>query len=83
MDKINTLWFKEVPSKDHDKRRELVLAAPNILEALASVLLAEIAELGKTSTSDYDVPNWALKEADRKGQIRSLQKVLDLTKRTA
>ncbi len=76
-------WFADLNPKDSEarkRREELIQNGSAILSALAAILAAEIIELSKPASADYDNPNWALKEADRQGQCRALRKVQELTK---
>lgn len=80
---INSGWLRDVQTPDaRQKRAELVLNSIGVLDLLAAIVTAEIAVAQKTSTNDYDNPNWALKEADRHGQVKALRTVLALTQRT-
>lgn len=78
---INTRWLHGVTTPEaKEKVKLLVTNGAPVLELLGTILVSEIEALSKTSTEDYDKPNWALREADRKGQIRFAQKMLELTK---
>jgi hypothetical protein len=80
---VNTRWLHGATTPEaKEKVRLLVMNGAPILELLGTILVSEIEELSKTSSEDYDNPNWALREADRKGQIRFARKMLELTKRT-
>ena len=82
---INALWFRNVKQGDAEakqRRAELVLGSAAIFNELEAIVATEIEALEKTSSRDYDNPNWALKEADRKGQVAFARKMLELTKRT-
>lgn len=79
---LNSLWFAGVKNEDRQQRADLVLSAHTVLDLIEGIVSSQIAELEKTSTNDYDLPNWALKQADRQGQIRSFKKMLELCKRT-
>ncbi len=83
MSEISSKWFVDVNARDPEakrRREDLIKAGGAVLSALATVIAAEIIELSKTASESYDTPNWALKEADRQGQLRALRKVQELTK---
>lgn len=81
-DHINTAWLANVKSADRQKTIDMVNNASPVLDLLQVIVTKEIASLDQTSSSDYDNPSWALKEADRRGQLRFAQKMLTILKRT-
>lgn len=68
--------------KDRTKLSELefiALAKNNlVLEALAQYLKDEIAQKGKSATTDYEKASWPYYQADRNGEVRALKSILDL-----
>jgi len=79
---LNSVWFHGVKNEDRQRRADLVLSGHSVLDLLEAIVASKIAELDQTSTHDYDNPNWAFKEADRQGQVRSYRTMLQYLKRT-
>lgn len=81
---INSAWLKGVGNDQaaRQRRADLVLSGHAVLDELEKILISEIVALEKTSLEAYDKPNWAFREADRQGQLRSFRKTLDILKRT-
>lgn len=74
---MKAVWFKECKTKeDKDSVRQTILSNQESLLRLESILESLLKE---TSTStDYDSPSWAYKQADRIGYNRALNQVLDI-----
>lgn len=73
---ISSKWFIDNP--DREKRIEHVRHSRELLGIMAQIARNEISSLESTPFEDYSVPGWELREADRKGQIRSWRHVLSL-----
>lgn len=81
---FNGKWLQDLDQKDAEGREARALLVYNsvaILDALGGIAQRELDSLERTPFSDYDTPNWALKEADRKGQIRAYRNILFMTQR--
>lgn len=78
---LNSVWFHGVKNEDRQKRADLVLSGHSVLDLLEGIVSSKIAELDQTSVHSYDNPNWAYKEADRQGQLRSYRTMLEILKR--
>jgi hypothetical protein len=81
---LNSAWFRDLSNRVDEKQRrqEMLQNASPVLDLLAKIILEEVKAVEKTSLDDYDIPNWALKEADRHGQVRFARKMLEILKRT-
>ena len=79
MDKkgILTVWFKGLEEKDKTKLEDLLRHNTFLLSRLLSVLdeWEKEIENRETSTSDYDSPSWAYKQAHYNGQKSTLSKI--------
>jgi hypothetical protein len=74
---MKAVWFKECKTKeDKDSVRQTILSNRESLLRLESILESLLKET-PTST-DYDSPSWAYKQADRIGYNRALNQVLDI-----
>lgn len=74
---MKAVWFKECKTKeDKDSVRQTILSNQESLLRLESILESLLKET-PTST-DYDSPSWAYKQADRIGYNRALNQVLDI-----
>jgi hypothetical protein len=74
---MKAVWFKECKTKeDKDSVRQTILSNQASLLRLESILESLLKET-PTST-DYDSPSWAYKQADRIGYNRALNQVLDI-----
>jgi hypothetical protein len=74
-----TKWFIKAKDEEHKKevRAQLVAAAP-ALKLLRTILLDDMNNKEYNQRKpDYD-SNWALKQADTIGSIRTLREVIDL-----
>lgn len=78
---LNSVWFHGVKNEDRQQRADLVLSGHSVLDLLEVIVASKIAELDQTSAHNYDNPNWAYKEADRQGQMRSYRTMLEILKR--
>jgi hypothetical protein len=79
---LNSVWFHGVKNEDRQRRADLVLSGHIVLDLLEVIVTSKLAELEQTSLKDYETPNWAFKEADRHGQVRSYKQMLEILKRT-
>jgi len=70
-------WFKQCKTKeDKEKVRQLIMSNRESLLRLESILESLLKET--PSSTDYDSPSWAYKQADRIGYNRALNQVLDI-----
>lgn len=78
---LNSKWFKGSETPDEKKQLEITVRnARHVLDLLSQIIEQHIQELDKSKYSDYDLPNYSLKRADRDGQVRALENLLKLTK---
>lgn len=76
---MNSLWFKDCKSTlEKDKRKQTLFSIDNILGLLRTELEKKLTSLQRCSIQDYNNQNWALLEADRQGQYRVLQEVIQI-----
>jgi hypothetical protein len=69
-------WLQgAVDEKEIQKRKDLVGNSRELLTLLNKVIQEEIIRLSSTSFEDYNDAGWPYREADRKGQIRSLKNI--------
>lgn len=80
---IHNKWLQDVPQKDPEavqRRVDLVTGSHALLGILTKIIEREVESLNRSAVEGYDNPNWALKEADRRGSIRAYQHLLEMTK---
>ena len=78
---MNLKWFKQYKSKEEKERfKQLALSQREVFDVLRSILEDELKESYKSSYNKdhYFMPAWAEYQADKKGEQRTLQKVIDL-----
>jgi hypothetical protein len=57
---MNSVWFKNVPKSEKERRRGEVLAHRNAFDDLKEVL--EQNYFKKECVRDYDIPNWEYRQ---------------------
>lgn len=74
---VSPNWLQGADSpEERNRRSDLVRHSEATLNLLAAVARVELDKLGTAPFADYDSPNWAFKEADRKGQVRVWRNIL-------
>lgn len=53
----------------------MVLGSKKVLDRLKEIVYNRINGLNKSSDKDFESPNWALKEAFKKGQLSILDEI--------
>lgn len=78
---MNLKWFKHL-KKEGDKARfkSLALSQREIFDVLRNILVEELEASQKDSynKTHYLMPAWSEYQADKRGEQRTLQKVIDL-----
>lgn len=78
---MNKQWYKKANTeKDKEEIKAQLVGAAPALQLLRVLLLdmKEAKEYNHRKQAEYDSPNWALKQADYIGSIRTLIEVIDL-----
>ena len=78
---MNNKWFKKYKSKQEKERfKKLCLSQIEVFQVLRSILEDELETSRKDSynKSHYLLPCWKEYQADKRGEQRTLQKVIDL-----
>lgn len=76
---ISTEWLAGIP--DQEEREQFEKAWRNstyVLDRLKAILERKMAGLDIDKPDDYDNPSWAVKRADRNGELRALTEILRL-----
>lgn len=81
-------WFEGLKQDDVEgrrKREQSVRSSADTLNILQRVLDKEIYRLSEVppKLEDYENPSWALLQADRAGQLRSIRNIRKLTELSA
>jgi uncharacterized membrane protein YccC len=72
-----TRWVSNLEGETRRNFEGLLENNNKVLDRLVEICYNMINEL-EAMSSDFDTPNWALRQADLVGQRRSLQKVIQL-----
>ena len=78
---MNLKWFKHLKSKQEKERfKQLALSQREVFDVLRDILEEELRASQKDSYNrdHYFMPAWSEYQADKKGEQRTLQKVIDL-----
>jgi hypothetical protein len=75
---LSIQWFQDLPKHDQEKFKETVLNSKIVLDKVAKVCYNKIIELDNVTTSDYDSPSWACKQAHLNGKREALKEILQL-----
>jgi hypothetical protein len=71
-------WFSNLPKQDQQERKNLVLNSEKILDILHQMVYNMSIVESRTSSSDYDSPNWAYRQAHQNGKLEAYTEVLNL-----
>jgi hypothetical protein len=73
-------WTKGLDDKSKARMEETVRSSTTVLARLLDILDAREAELSRAETviTDYDTPNWSVRQAHRNGERAQLRKLKDL-----
>lgn len=78
---LSAKWYDAQMTPEQKRQRELsIRSATFTLDLLSAVIEQQIEELQQPKFSDYTLPGWDYREADRHGQIRALRDILKMTK---
>jgi len=77
---MNIKWFKNKNKEEKEKFKRLALSQLEVFQTLREILEDELRASQKDSysKSHYLLPCWKEYQADKKGEQRTLQKVIDL-----
>ena len=80
---LNVKWFhaanaSNMPQEDKEKLEKSIRASKNTLDLLLKILVEEKKNLLKNPSSEYDKASWAYYQADVNGQVRQLDKLINL-----
>lgn len=79
--RFNSKWTKHLPNEsDKETLRKTILGSRIALDRLKELLSEELASLEnqEASSTDYDSPSWAYKQAHRNGERAFAKKVFEL-----
>ena len=71
-------WFSSLPKAEQEEFKKLVLGSQKVLDKLSEICYNTIKNGESPSTSDYDSPSWAFKQADRNGYMRAYREIISL-----
>lgn len=76
---MKTAWIQSfTDEKDRLLFAEKLRAAHPVIDKLKELCYKRVEELRTTSPKDYSIPNWPYLRADRDGQIRAYEDLIDL-----
>jgi len=78
---MKTIWTSGLKTEDQRKDIERAFQASGLLrERLALICKDKVASniSMRTSSSDYESPNWALKQADSVGYARAYNEIISI-----
>lgn len=79
--KVKQAWFGKKSSDQHKKElRAALIRSSDVLERLSELLSERMmaSHEAQRAKTNYDDPNWAVKQADFIGQQRTYKEILDL-----
>lgn len=76
---MKTIWFQDIKDKeDQEQFKKSVLGSKIVLDKLIQIVYTK-AKIGEGSTStDYESPSWAYRQADKIGYQRALKEIIDI-----
>ena len=77
-DKITTEWIAGLTQEQQAEMRRLWKLSNPLLDRLNVVLQKRLTDLREISGQSYDRPGWAYWRADRDGQIRAIESILEI-----
>lgn len=72
---MQTRWFQDLPPKEQDDFKKLVLGSYKVLDKLKQIVYTMSME---SKSVDYDSPSWAFRQADTIGYNRAISDLLKL-----
>lgn len=75
--KYSGRWTAGLSDEEKVKFEELLGVNNKVLDRLSEICYNMVKD-SETSQSDYDCPNWALKQADKTGYRRALKEIASL-----
>lgn len=81
---LSAKWFSRFHGTEDEKKdlEQLIRNSTIILDILTRVLETDLRNEEANRTADYQDPNWAYRQADRNGVVRTLKNLLSMTKLT-
>lgn len=79
--RFNSKWTKHLPNEaDREQLKKTILGSRTALDRLKQLLSEELDSLEnqELSSTDYDSPSWAFKQAHRNGERTFAKKVFEL-----
>ena len=78
MNKITTEWLAGLTQEQQAEMRRLWKLSNPLMDRLGAVLEKRLDGLKQISSSEYDRPSWPYWRADRDGQIRAIETILEI-----
>jgi len=76
---LSTKWTAHLKStEEKEKLIKYIYGSIGVLDVLKKIVDKKAAEQLKSSTTDYDQPSWAYRQADKAGYLRALNEVTNL-----
>jgi len=78
--RLATKWTNSLPPKDKEGFKKRIIASRDVLDRLKRMLQEELAASHKAAGKEdnYSLPAWSEFQADKLGEQRTLQMVIDL-----
>lgn len=79
--KLSAIWTAHL--KDPEEKQKFIkyiYSSNGVLDILTKIVEKKLLEESKSSTTDYDQPSWAYRQADKAGYTRALTEVTNLIK---
>lgn len=74
-------WYSHLKNKqEQDEFKKYIINSGKVLDRIHDLCYNMIKDSENVSSTDYDSPSWAFKQADRNGYLRAYQEMIDLVK---
>lgn len=76
--RLKTEWFKDLPPSEQENFKKIVFGSQKVLDKLAQIVYNKGIIENRITTSDYDSPSWAAKQAHLNGKAEAYREIIEL-----